>query len=205
MYGKQAFREIVQRLSSNNLWLLWHMAIAFWHTFGISNGLSIDPTTDLTRVSYPEGPDGHYVTAQAMQKKLEEYLKWLDSYQISWDTNRFNNAQTTENLQQSILNDPSPAFQRVVDMLARLQIMPAPLEVTHVLLVSGAEGHLDASLATSKEDALAQARARVAFWLRENEGDSTGIAEMTIDAVSDLYAQGNETSWTQIVPVSKPL
>ncbi|GAC1357717.1 MAG: hypothetical protein NVSMB38_40370 [Ktedonobacteraceae bacterium] len=202
MYGKQAFRESVQSLSVNNLWLLTHMVIAFWHTFGISNGMSINPDTDIKTVHYKEGPDGHHVTPQAMQAKLAEYLTWLDGYQASWDTERFNDVCSAEVLLQGILHPEFSSFRLVVDMIERLQIMSTTSMIaTHVLLVSDAEGHLDASIATSEEDALTQARTRITFWLEENGADPSVTAPMTIEQLSTLYAQGNDTSWMQIAPI----
>ena len=79
MHGEKAFREAVERLSGNDLWLLEHMIIAFWHTFGLSGGLRINPATDLQTIRYKEGPDGHYVRAEVMQRKLDELVNTLRS------------------------------------------------------------------------------------------------------------------------------
>lgn len=78
-------KEKIEGLDDNNTWLFEHMIIAFWHGFGIANGLSIKKE-DVETIRYKEGPNGYRVKAEVMQEKLREYLRWLEQYQKSWDT-----------------------------------------------------------------------------------------------------------------------
>jgi hypothetical protein len=126
MLGKQRFRASIERLSTNDLWLLEHMVIAFWHTFGISNGLSINPATDLQTVQYKQGPDGHYVSAQTMRAKLDEYITWLERYQASWGTARYDQIFPAETLLQELFQTGHAHWDKVVKMIGLLQIGVIP-------------------------------------------------------------------------------
>jgi hypothetical protein len=122
MQGEQAFRTHVHRLSVNDLWLLQQIVTAFWHTFGIANGLRINPETDLKTVHYREGPDGHYVKAEAMRAKLDEYITWLDRYQQAWGTERYNQVHPAEFLLQELFSPSHSSYRDVVKMLELVQI-----------------------------------------------------------------------------------
>jgi hypothetical protein len=81
-------QETIERLSDNDIWLFEHVITAFWHTFGISNGLTIQKE-DVEEISYREGPKGYRVKAEVMQQKLEEYLAWLERYKEKWGTQHY--------------------------------------------------------------------------------------------------------------------
>lgn len=78
-------RENIEGLSDNDTWLFEHMITAFWHTFGIANGLSIQKE-DVQEINYSQGPKGYRVKAEVMQQKLAEYIQWLESYKQTWGT-----------------------------------------------------------------------------------------------------------------------
>jgi hypothetical protein len=80
-------RETIEQLNDNDTWLFEHMIIAFWHGFGIGNGLSIKKE-DVEKIHYKEGPCGYRVKKEVMQAKLQEYIRWLESYKKTWGTNR---------------------------------------------------------------------------------------------------------------------
>lgn len=122
MQGEKAFREAVERLSDNDLWLFLHMIIAFWHTFGISNGLRINPQTDLQTVHYRKGPDGHYVRAEVMQQKLDEYLRWLQRYQVNWGSGRYTQVFPMSQVLDQVFQTGPASWEKVVKMLELLQI-----------------------------------------------------------------------------------
>jgi len=83
-------QETIMNLSDNDIWLFQHMITAFWHTFGIANGLDIRKE-DIEEVRYRKGtPRVTYrVKAEVMQAKLAEYLRWLESYKENWNSERF--------------------------------------------------------------------------------------------------------------------
>jgi len=66
------------------------MTTAFWHTFGIANGLDIKKE-DIETIHYSKGSPrtAYRVKAEVMQQKLAEYLQWLESYKESWGTDHF--------------------------------------------------------------------------------------------------------------------
>lgn len=76
----------IKKLTPNQFWLLQHIIISFWHTFGIANGLDIMPE-DIKEITYKRGKPKKIlrVKAEVMQKKLKEYIKWLESYAKVWD------------------------------------------------------------------------------------------------------------------------
>ncbi len=80
-------QQTIEALSDNNTWLFEHMITAFWHIFGISNGLSIQKE-DVEEITYRKGPKGYRVKAEVMQQKLAEYIEWLERYQQTWGTQR---------------------------------------------------------------------------------------------------------------------
>ncbi|SRR6266567_2386178 len=80
-------KQDIETLESRNKWLFDHMITAFWHTFGLSNGLDFKPE-DVEVRHYKKGTPRSvtYIKPEVMQAKLAEYLKWLESYQEKWDT-----------------------------------------------------------------------------------------------------------------------
>ncbi|SRR5258708_35886186 len=83
-------REKIERLSDNDIWLFQHMITAFWHGFGISNGLDIKKE-DIEEVHYSKGDPrvAYRVKAEVMRIKLAEYLQWLERYKQSWGTDQY--------------------------------------------------------------------------------------------------------------------
>ena len=58
-------------LNGNQFWLLEHQITAFWHGFGISNGLYID------KEDYEIRKGEVYIKPAAMQKRLKDYIRWF--------------------------------------------------------------------------------------------------------------------------------
>lgn len=76
-------------LTPHQLWLLEHQMTAFWHGFGLSNGLDVPPEmTEHRRIpsGRKKGEMVEYVRVHPlfMRKVLEEYNDWLRSYQKVW-------------------------------------------------------------------------------------------------------------------------
>jgi len=82
MYGEC----MIKQLNGNQFWLLKHQITAFWHGFGLSNGIDLDPETDLEIWRGDNGERRARIKPQAMQRQLKDYLKWLNSYADSWDS-----------------------------------------------------------------------------------------------------------------------
>lgn len=78
------WNENLKGLSPNQYWLLQHQITAFWHGFGISNGLSIKEE-DLERSTWPNGEPDIRIKTIKMRELLQEYLKWLKQYNESWE------------------------------------------------------------------------------------------------------------------------
>ncbi len=72
--------------NGNRYWLKEHQITAFWHGFGISNGLNV-PLENVKKVTYSRGtPRQIYrVDAEFMRKCLDNYIGWLKSYADSWN------------------------------------------------------------------------------------------------------------------------
>ena len=113
---KEAKHDI-QNLSANNNWLFQHMITAFWHGFGISNGLDINKE-DVEEISYKHGPKGYRVKAKIMREKLEEYIKWLENYQQSWNSDLFNDSEKEDFYNKEY----SPNRERITRMIELLQV-----------------------------------------------------------------------------------
>ena len=77
----------IENLSDNDIWLFQHMITAFWHTFGIANGLDIKKE-DIQEIHYSKGSPrtAYRVKAEIMQEKLAKYLSLLERYKESWGT-----------------------------------------------------------------------------------------------------------------------
>src|SRR5437879_3124321 len=80
----------IENLSDNDIWLFQHMITAFWHIFGISNGLDIK-TEDIVTIHYSKGSPrtAYRVKAEVMQVKLAKYIYWLEHYKESWGTGEY--------------------------------------------------------------------------------------------------------------------
>ena len=87
---------MAKQLTRTQWWLKEHQITAFWHGFGISNGLQIpkEETKEVyttrtgTYISHPSPGGKTYieVNKQYMLKLLKEYIKWLKGYKESWNT-----------------------------------------------------------------------------------------------------------------------
>lgn len=88
---------MAKQLTRTQWWLKEHQITAFWHGFGISNGLQVpkEETQEIytTRTSKfvdkpsPGGKTYIEVNKQYMLKLLKEYIRWLESYRKNWNTN----------------------------------------------------------------------------------------------------------------------
>jgi hypothetical protein len=88
-------RQSIEQLSGNDTWLFEHMITAFWHTFGIANGLDIKPE-DVEEIDYTKGPKGYRVKKEIMREKLDEYLRWLETYKEKWGSDLYNDVGERE-------------------------------------------------------------------------------------------------------------
>lgn len=66
----------------NNNWLKMHQITAFWHGFGLSNGLAL-PEKDLI---YDKKNKTYTISREYMRYELKQYIKWLEQYKESWNT-----------------------------------------------------------------------------------------------------------------------
>ena len=73
----------LRELTPNQYWLLQHQITAFWHGFGISNGIYISKQ-DLQEGRYMTGETWLRVTPERMRKELNDYVTWLESYKAKW-------------------------------------------------------------------------------------------------------------------------
>lgn len=88
---------MAKHLTRTQWWLKQHQITAFWHGFGISNGLDVPKeetkeiyTTRAGRYVDKPSPGGRTyirINASHMRQLLKEYIKWLKSYKESWNTN----------------------------------------------------------------------------------------------------------------------
>jgi hypothetical protein len=76
----------LRNLTPQQYWLLEHQITAFWHGFGISNGIYIR-REDLEDGKYRGGERWLRVRPERMQQELSVYVKWLESYRAQWDQN----------------------------------------------------------------------------------------------------------------------
>lgn len=68
-------------------WLKEHQITAFWHTFGISNGLIV-PVEHAKLHTYKHGkPKQVYIISKEfMQEQLKYYVQKLKDYAENWDS-----------------------------------------------------------------------------------------------------------------------
>ena len=72
----------LKQLTPYQYWLLDHQITAFWHGFGISNGLYIRKD-DIQEGRYASGEKWVRVKPEKMREVLTEYLTWLRKYRES--------------------------------------------------------------------------------------------------------------------------
>jgi hypothetical protein len=103
-------------LSPQQYWLLQHQITAFWHGFGISNGIYLRQHD----VESGKGKDGEpwlRVTPKKMQKQLGEYLSWLDRYKAQW------NDESTPTVVERYRHGFQSLLEREIDEPPRLAIL----------------------------------------------------------------------------------
>ncbi len=113
----------LRNLTPYQYWLLQHQITAFWHGFGISNGIYIS-RHDLQEGRYRGGEAWLRVRPERMRKELREYVKWLESYKLSW-----NRESTSEDIEmyshglKSLLEDErkNPERPGILRMISLLQ------------------------------------------------------------------------------------
>jgi len=80
--------------TGNKYWLKMHQITAFWHGFGISNGLEV-PSEHITEIytdahgrytDTPQEGGKKYarVSGEYMREQLKDYIRWLKSYGEKW-------------------------------------------------------------------------------------------------------------------------
>jgi hypothetical protein len=80
----------MKNLTPNQYWLMEHVITSFWHTFGISSGITFEQG-EVKKVHYKKDKKTYLVsTPEAMQKRLKEWINWLERYKESWDKNSIN-------------------------------------------------------------------------------------------------------------------
>lgn len=112
------FTNKVENLSPNNKWLFWHRQIAFNQAFGIESGFYID-LDDVEIVNWGKGKKQYKVKAEVMQKRLDEYTKWLESYQEKWNSDIYNGSYT-DNTKKYLFG--SEGFRKIAKVFGLLQI-----------------------------------------------------------------------------------
>ena len=73
-------------------WLKEHQITAFWHGFGLSNGLTV-PVEHCKLVTYKSGtPKQVYrISPEYMRDILAKYVSWLEQYASAWNMADDNN------------------------------------------------------------------------------------------------------------------
>lgn len=79
------YSENLKRLTGHQYWLLEHQITAFWHGFGISNGLWNIPE-EYVKVERVKGKLVYSINKVFMMEHLKEYVKWLETYKESWNS-----------------------------------------------------------------------------------------------------------------------
>lgn len=71
---------------NHRYWLKEHQITAFWHGFGISNGLTVEKKH--TEVVTYKGNKTEYIKIKPeyMQGLLKDYVEWLKTYKQSWNS-----------------------------------------------------------------------------------------------------------------------
>lgn len=92
------YNIIMKTKLQNQIWLKEHQITAFWHGFGIANGLTVSEK-EMTVIKYKDTPkELHYnIKAEYMQSLLIDYISWLKKYGESWnDKDEHSHGITTE-------------------------------------------------------------------------------------------------------------
>ena len=113
----------LRNLTPYQYWLLQHQITAFWHGFGISNGIYISKQ-DLQEGKYRGGEKWLRVRPERMQKELSEYVKWLESYKAKWnEESSSDDVKRYRHGLQSFLKDENynPERLEILKMISLLQ------------------------------------------------------------------------------------
>jgi len=106
----------------NRLWLKQHQINAFWHGFGISNGLFV-PLDQLRLHRFAKGSprEEFVVSAEFMRQTLAQYNQYLLSYGQSWnrDSNDPLNPQNQAEFMASV--ERNPERRDILFMIENLQ------------------------------------------------------------------------------------
>ena len=118
------------KLTKTQWWLKEHQVIAFWHGFGLSNGLEVPQ--EETKKIYTTA-SGKYVDSPArggkvyikinkdyMLKLLKEYTHWLISYKENWESSKFDDTEVS-NEEEYIATIQYPAELEIYKMIKLLQ------------------------------------------------------------------------------------
>lgn len=103
-------------------WLKEHQITAFWHGFGISNGLTV-PVEHIKLHKYAKGtPKQVYIVSQEfMQEQLKDYITHLKNYAEHWDGTEVYDSYP-KNKQEFLDSEQSHASRAgVLEMIELLQ------------------------------------------------------------------------------------
>ena len=81
---ERSYHQNLKVLTPQQYWLLQHQISAFWHEFGINDGLFIKKE-DLQEGRYRKGGKWLRVRPDRMRQELKEYIGWLESYRAKWN------------------------------------------------------------------------------------------------------------------------
>ena len=109
-------------LTEGQWWLVMHQMIAFWHGFGISNGL--DVPAEMVEPSRFKDFKGYHIKAEYMREQLAGYIKWLKSYREKWNDPNYEGVDGARNEQEILENHGSNGFDVILDMIKLLQDRP---------------------------------------------------------------------------------
>lgn len=120
----------MKNLTRTQWWLKQHQITAFWHGFGISNGLHVPKeqtkeiyTTKSGKYVNHPNPGGRtyiFVNPEYLRLILKEYIQWLKSYKEDWNTDRFEDSSVT-NEAEFIKDNQQPGRQDIYEMIKLLQ------------------------------------------------------------------------------------
>lgn len=96
-------------------WLKEHQITAFWHEFGISNGLSVPKKHISNNQSY------YQISAEYMQSLLVGYVKWLNTYKEVWDIDEEHEVHPKNKKQFLIGEKKHTSRAKILEMIELLQ------------------------------------------------------------------------------------
>lgn len=106
---------------TGNLWLKQHQITAFWHQFGISNGLLIK-SNEIKKRRFSDGTF-YEIPAEVMKKQLKEYIKWLKEYKKEWNYNEINSTEEIKEFEEDEKRHESRAdIKEMIELLQDMKI-----------------------------------------------------------------------------------